>query len=69
MRKGTEDAVNNLLASAQSTAEAVKALTGLAEAARHAATFGIELQTMAATVERLIDILAPRVVYALLFKA
>jgi hypothetical protein len=60
MTKRVEDTLAGLLASAQGTAEALGALTRLAETARHAAALGAQLQDIAATVETLIDTLAPR---------
>jgi hypothetical protein len=74
MAKRTVETITNLLATAESTGEALKALTELAEAARHAAALGTQLQEAAATVENLIDRLAPCVgctvedVYAPLFR-
>jgi hypothetical protein len=74
MTKKTAEAITNLLATAESTAEALKTLTELAEAARHAAALGAQLQDAAATVENVIDRLAPCVgctvedVYAPLFR-
>jgi predicted Rossmann fold nucleotide-binding protein DprA/Smf involved in DNA uptake len=74
MRKRKNYAVAKLLASAQDSVGALRALTTLAEAARHAADLGMQLQAMAADVEEQIDRLAPCVgctvddVYAPLFR-
>jgi protein involved in temperature-dependent protein secretion len=59
MTKRTLETITNLLATAESTGEALKALRELAEAARHTAALGAKLQDAAATVEDLIDRLAP----------
>jgi hypothetical protein len=59
MSKKAANTIINLLASAQSTAEGLKALKELADTARHAAALGQQLQAAAAAVEDLIDTLAP----------